>query len=333
MDYQSLFGFVLVVAATVIFVYYVWPMSNAPRCPEVHRLADGSIEVRTDTPVVFPEEHSFRKWWGASAFGACPLPTLENRTEDEGPYAMTPINKVDDYEFSRIFGFQRGNRMEVPEQNFNVMLNQRRFDWPDKPLSSDERSGKYAAMPRKAMDESLLTQKEHFTGLKEIVLSEPTAQEQVIEAVSRYGERRQRKRDERVEILDNEESCKVSREDKEVGQLVAAAYASEPDYEPVVTRIGPNNWEVTELKPRHRAEKADPADQRVVDPNRDDVDIQFQYRGQADINTAIDPYFPVGDMPYGSNERGKGKDKDSFYGPVPGMERMFGPTFDTTHWY
>jgi hypothetical protein len=317
MDYQSLFGFVLVVLVTIVFVYLILPRSQELQCPIVHRYEDGSFRVGDQ---YFPERRSFEKWWAATGCGAPVI--VERREEEENLYARTPINKVDDYEFSRIFGYQAGNRMIVPEQNFDLILNQRRFDWPDQPLLADERSDKYRDLPPGVTEEFM--DGRNGSNLKEIVLSEPTAQELAVEAVSRYGERRRRHRDQRVEEIETAESCKISREDREVAAMVAATY-TDPNFEPVVTRVGPHNWEVSELK-QLRAPSHEEAP-RKNPYGKDDVDIRFKYRQAADAEEAIDPYFPVDHMPYGSNER------DRFYGPVPGMERMFGPTFDTQHWY
>jgi hypothetical protein len=318
MDYQSLFGFVLVVLVTIVFVYLILPRSQAQAtCPIVHRYEDGSLRVGDQ---YFPERRSFEKWWAATGCGAPVI--VERREEEENLYARTPINKVDDYEFSRIFGYQAGNRMIVPEQDFDLILNQRRFDWPDQPLLADERSDKYRDLPPGVTEEFM--DGRNGSNLKEIVLSEPTAQELAVEAVSRYGERRRRHRDQRVEEIETAESCKISREDREVAAMVAATY-TDPNFEPVVTRVGPHNWEVSELK-QLRAPSHEEAP-RKNPYAKDAVDIRFKYRQAADAEEAIDPYFPVDTMPYGSNER------DRFYGPVPGMERMFGPTFDTQHWY
>ena len=288
---DTLLKFSLVVAVTIFLVYVVLPR------PEYRE-------------VIVPEERVI---------------------EEENLYARTPINKVDDYEFSRIVGYQEGNRMIVPEQNFDLILNQRQFDWPNQPLLADERSDKYRDLPP-GVTEGFATcgangfaqrngeaVSEGFSGLKEIVLAEPTPMEQAVEAVSRYGERRRRQRVEEIEVA---ESCKISREDREVAAMVAATY-NDPNFEPVVTRVGPHNWEVNELK-QLRASSPEEVPHRNPYA-KDAVDIRFKYRQGADVDSAIDPYFPVEHSPF--NER------DRFYGPVPGMERMFGPTRDTERWY
>ena len=157
------------------------------------------------------------------------------------------------------------------------------------------------------------------------------------------------------------------KEHRAVAALVAKAYSSDPDYEPVLTRIGANNWEVNELKPKHRIQSTEAvlrippecgvehsgeetprihgsadrrhgstdrrhgsADRRHASDTNDR--INRSHRGvRSHIKDEIDPYyptgFPTGDLPYETDRQA-----DPFYGPVPGMNRMFGPTFDHEEW-
>ena len=317
-----------VLALVVVVIYSVWPNKAPTFCPkQLHRDTDGSLTLESGQ--YFPDMNAFQQWWNKTKdYIHCPLPVLSGAKKNaimrddeplnEQTYAKTPIYKVDDYEFSRIFGYERNGRMEVPRQVQNTIINQRQFDWPDKPYSSDERRAKYKELH------------EGFSGenkdLKAIVLNEPSAQDLVIEATQRYGENR---RETEVEV---ESQCKFSREEREIAGLVAKVYEGDPDYEPVVTKVGPNNWEVNELKPLRRKqpyEKINPDNNRVVDTGNDHTDISFEYREKEVVNSAIDPYF-TGDLPSYSAREHKA---DPYYGPVPGLERMFGPTFDQKNWY
>ena len=331
--YYVVAAFLIIALAIIvgIAIWFTWSGTNT--CPKtLHQNHDGTFTL--DTGEIFPDMNSFQQWWHAAGGPnhlRCPIPirTGERRREileieggEEQMWAKTPINKVDDYEFSRIFGYERNGRMEVPRQDFNIILNKRAFDWADKPLSSDERRAKYRGL------------QEGFTAsgdLKSIVMAEPTAQDIAKEAVSRYGEKsHDRRRNGQEEVEEDGIDCHVSREAREVAAMVAKAYEHDPNFEPVVTKIGANQWEVNELKPRRRKadnEYSDPVDQRVVDTANDAVDIQFDYRENKIVEDAIDPYFPDS---WASSGR---MSKDPFYGPVPHMERMFGPTFDHKEWY
>jgi hypothetical protein len=295
-----------VLMAVIVVMAYVW--MSRPRCPSsIERRPDGTL-VLHPSGQTFVDMNAFQQWWHASEqSGACPIPVLvgarAGRTDEIGNeqlYATTPINKVDDYEFSRIFGYERGGRMEIPRQNFNKIIEDRTFDWADRPMTSDERRGKYAGLL------------EGFTASGDL-----KSETVVREARSRYGEK----------IGDEDIDCKVSREAREVAKLVARAYENEPNYEPVVQKVGPNHWEVAELKPRRRVEDEGQVEERVVDTSNDTVDVQFRYREKEVVDAAIDPYFTS--LPFDSDRY----QKDPYAGPVPGMERMFGPTFDHKKWY
>lgn len=266
-----------------------------PSCPAfIHRMDNGMYRLEPSGQV-FADIQAFHTWW-RSAPRTCPLPVLRGSESSlEQPYATTPINKVDDYEFSRIFGYERGGRMEIPTQNFNLILNQRAFDWPDKPLTSDERQAKYVGL------------REGFTAggeLKAYVMGQPDAPDLAIGAMQQYGGK-----------------------EADVKTMVQQIYQTDPDYEPILTKVGANHWEVNELRPRQRqGEIADAVPDRVVDTSNPATNVAFMYPSQQET---IDPYFTAtGDLPYQSERQSK----DPWYGPVPGMERMFGPTFDHVNW-
>lgn len=308
--------FVFGLAILLIVVATVWWSWSSSGCSTtLRRLPSGELRLEPDGRT-FTDLNAFQQWWAESGnLTACPVPVLEGERErivlggpeNEQTYAKTPINKVDDYEFSRVFGYERDGRMVVPRQNFNLLLNGRTFDWADRPLSSDERRAKYAGL------------REGFTAAGDLQSVE--IDDAAREAVARYGERRS--------DGDPDLECRMSRESREVAAMVARAYRNDAAWEPVVTRVGPHHWEVNELKPRRRAEVGVPeVEERVVDTSvAPEVDVQFQYPGDVS-QSAIDPYFGTGQLPFDSERR-----SDPFYGPVPGMERMFGPTFDRTQWY
>lgn len=256
----------------------------------------------------------------------------ESRFSNEQTYAKTPINKVDDYEFSRVFGYERDGHMIVPRENYNKILGERVFDWADRPLTSDERRDKYMGLREGFTASGELTSEQREKRIEGFVGSPIDSTR---EAVARYGERSGNPMGERRhKSTDNDLECKMSREAREVGEMVAKAYDSDPNWEPVVTKVGPNHWEVNELKPRRRydeMEETEIVEERVVDTNNDAVDVQFKFREKAVVDDAIDPYFSGlnGSIPFSSDRYSK----DPFMGPVPGMERMFGPTFDHKRWY
>jgi hypothetical protein len=309
---------VLALLVVVVYAYY----GGAPVCDtSLVSNADGSLTLKPSGHV-FASMNEFQQWFHSSGMvNVCPLPVDETtprpstqRSSNDGAgteqtFATTPIYKVDDYEFSRVFGYERAGHMDVPRQNFNMILENRTFDWADRPLTSDERRVSYAGL------------REGFTaaGSLESVPAEGL-RDYAREAAAQWT----------PPSASALTDCKAGRETKEVAKLVAHAYEGDPDWEPVVMKVGPNQWEVNELKPRRRqGEISDAVDDSVVDTTNDAVDISFRYREREVQEAAIDPYFAgVGSLPYEPS-----RSTDPFYGPVPGMERMFGPTFDKAKWY
>lgn len=314
----SVIGLAVMAVAIVAVVYLFLVGKGTAGCPtELHRREDGKLELKP-TGQIFGDMNSFQQWWAANYVSTCPIPLLTGArevgvlvTEQPGPtgeetYAKTPIYKVDDYEFSRVFGFERNGRMVEPRENYNLILMGRQTDWVEKPLSSDERRDKYAGL------------KEGFSAAG-VLTSTTITRDPAKEAAARFGERR-------AGELDPDIQCKIDREAREVAHMVARAYEDDPEWEPVVTKVGPHHWEVNELKPRARRGQipTGPAvEERIVDTTNDAVDIRFRYREREVADTALDPYFSG----YPSMT------PDPYQGTVPGMERMFGPTLDRTRWY
>lgn len=334
MNPSAVIGLLFVLAVVVVVTYTMIGSGSAAVCPtELHRRVDGTLELRP-TGQTFHDMNAFQQWWhapGGQASMRCPLPLLtgarevsvmeEDRFPGEQTYAKTPINKVDDYEFSRVFGYERDGHMIVPRENYNMILTERTFDWADRPMSSDERRDKYMGLREGFTASGDLKSEKKVAGAEGFAGSMDSTRE----AVARYGERRK--------IGDDDLECKMSREAREVGEMVARAYDSDPNWEPVVTKVGPHHWEVNELKPRRRYGDIDETvEERVVDTANDAVDVRFKFREKPVVEDAIDPYFggfPQGNLPFASDRYSS----DPFMGPVPGMERMFGPTFDHKKWY
>ena len=367
----------VLLAVLVIVGYLVWP--NKKFCPStIHRNSDGSLTLQPSGKV-FSDMNEFQQWWHSSGENAaCPIPVLTGYRTNEVPpgsqeaswgteqtYAKTPIYKVDDYEFSRVFGYERDGHMEVPRQNFNMLLVERFFDWADRPLTSDERKRKYAGLKEGFTTDGTLSSVEEArsrygeggmpyptwgpnpTGMtpgREYELCKKAAKictyDAEHDAWPGDAEKRELCREARAVCKRDDmpwspnsngadDDCKITRTEKEVAKLVAKAYESDPDYEPVVTKVGANNWEVTELKPRHRKQPIDDrVDERVVNTDNEQVDIEYRYRDREAIEQAVDPfYMGIGQANVPVNK------KDPFYGPVPGLERPFGPTFDHKLWY
>ena len=323
-------GVFVVLAILVVVAYVYWPTgSKRDACPkELHRHEDGHLSL-VGTGKTFSDMNEFQQWWHSSGDSRlCPLPLLTGARREqeilvsgggdsgggwpnEQTYAKTPIYKVDDYEFSRVVGFERGGHLVVPKENYNKILLERMLDWADLPLTAEARSVKYKGL------------QEGFTASGELDSASsrdssgrfaPTGDHGVItstmEATQRYGEKAH------AHEYDQDVECKLSREAKEVAAMVAKAYENDPNFEPVITKVGANHWEVNELKPRRRhVEYSSPTDDRVVDTDNTRVHKDFVYDQDRVSRAAIDPFFPPVSDRYETE-----------------MDTMMGPSFDRANW-
>jgi hypothetical protein len=291
-----------VLAVFVVVAYVWWPGAACPK--EIHRHEDGHLSLK-GTGKTFSDMNGFEQWWHSSGMNAtCPLPVLTGARQErdvlvgggwpnEQTSARTPIYKVDDYEFSRVFGNERDGRMVVAKQDYNLILENRQRDWANLPVSAESRAEQYAGLT------------EGFTASGEMGSARVAA--------ARYGEK--------AHTNENgmDVDCKLSREAKEVAAMVAKAYEDDPDYEPVITKVGANHWEVNELKPRHRkVAYSDPVENRVVDTANEHVRKEFKYEQDRVNHAAFDPFFPPSDgqLPWMSDR----------------MDRMMGPDHDRADW-
>ncbi len=347
---RSAWGTVLlfaVLAVLVVVAYTLWPTAGTkPVCPvRLTQHLDGSFTLQPQD-MKFANMNEFQQWFHASGKDlVCPLPILDGAKEveipvagrgwsDEQTYAKTPINKVDDYEFSRIFGFEKGGRMIVPRQNFNMILNDRTFDWADLPLSAEERRGKYKGLEEGfSADGELRSVEVGGEGNRKSVLAGLTAANQDWDPKMMAAQESAYEQYAKEE----EDDCPSAKERKEIQKLADKAYGNDPGFEPVVSKVGPNHWEVTELRPKRRhIPYSDPVDNRVVDTSDPAVDIQFRFRGEErsfgpdslararaeDVGAALDPAV-VGELPWGSERLG------DVLGPIV---RPYGPTRDHKSW-
>jgi len=345
MNQTIIVGILAGLGVLVLIIFYLMTSSSsAAVCPkEIHRKADGSL-VLHPSGKQFQDMNGFQQWWNSSGLTrTCPIPRLTGAREvpvlinpdrpmqgAEETYAKTPINKVDDFEFARIYGVERGDEMVIPRQNFNMILSNRAFDHVNKPLTAEGRKDSYRGVVEGFTATGDLTSRveERYGSATDSYGDSAT------EAAARFGE---------VILDEPDKDCKISREEKKIAKMVAKAYENDPNYDPVVVKVGANQWEVTELIPKRRGEEREViVKEEILDPKREAVDIKFRYPGEQgeDRREMIDPFFPPS-RPGSEGHWGRHKDddtrherheRDPYYGYVPGLERPFGPTFDHFSW-
>ena len=246
-----------------------------------------------------------------------------DHSTDETTSRKDPINKLDDYEYTRVFESERGSRNSLETGTKNQLLGQRVHDWANLPFNSEERAKQEDTFIAGRMEDAYRDPKSgvFFNNVRGTTVEPPDVE------ASRAREQKllaaYRPTDISKHMMDNETEA--------VANLVNKVYGEDPNWEPVVSKTGENQWAVTELKPKLRKEKYEEGNTQelsmleakglVVPPPS--IEINDRIRG--------DPYFDksgVGDRD--NNRLWNYKDFNKW---TPGLERMFAPTMDNKAWY
>lgn len=234
--------------------------------------------------------------------------------------ATTPIEKLDDYEYTRVFQEEKGSRTPISKESTSQLLGSRVLDWATLPFNSETRAKQEDEFVSGRMDSGF---REPASGVffKTMDLQPPDSdaereREQAVLAAYRP-----------TDISEHN----VDSETQVVGKLVHEMYESDPNWEPVVTKINDYQWEVQELRPKQRKEKYEEERSRNLALAEEKGEIIPPPSVSIDDRLRADPYFDkagVGDRD--SNSFWK---YDDFKKWTPGLERMFAPTFDNQKWY
>ena len=243
--------------------------------------------------------------------------------EPEETYANTKINKLDDYEYTRVEQSERGSRNKMSEAVKNELLEGRKLDWANLPFNSEARAasedefiaGRLENMYRDPKTGVFFRTLEGGALLPPDVEAEKMREQKIL---SSY-----RPTDITKHTIDSKT--------EQVAKLVNEMYKTDPKYEPVITKVDENKWEVSELRPRPQKETY--AEGQAMDL------VLAEEKGFAvpppEINISDrlqdDPYFDKAGV--GDRTNNKFWDYKEFNKWTPGLERMFAPTLDNKAWY
>jgi len=245
--------------------------------------------------------------------------------EDEQTYALTPIKKLDDYEFSRVFQIEKESRNELERTTVNALASRFQFDWSQLPFNSQVRATEEQAMNQKRL--------EGFTG----TLTEP-----FYESIGGDNMAPQdlQELDEREKAILQQYSPKktedlLEHDTDDVQVLVKKLYESDPDWEPVVEKVKKGEFEVTQLVPRRKKEDDQYEDEEKIPSIAEAREMGHitsppKIQPRIEVSGMQDPYFDkTGVIDY---EGDRFYRYDHFAKWTPGLERMFAPTFDQNDW-
>lgn len=242
------------------------------------------------------------------------------QVEGEQTFAKTPINKLDDYEYTRIFQNENSPRSELSKTNVNSLTAKNQFDWSKLPFNSETRANAETEFISGRKDTAQKDPKTgvFFKNMEGGTIFPPDSD--TIDANEKSN-------------LNNFKSEKaenlLQHDGEDVAEMVKKMYEDDPNWEPVVERIGENEYRVSELRPK-------PKKERYVEAGDEELTIERAKQGglispSVEVEGGnVDPYFDkTGVLDY-SNDRFY--QYNDFKKWTPGLERMFAPTLDTTNW-
>jgi hypothetical protein len=282
-----------------------------------------------------------------------------NMPGQEMTSATTPIKKLDDYEYTRVFKTESPLRTGLTPETKNDMLSKYVLDWAKLPFNSEDRAAKEDEFVAGRMEGGF---RDPASGVFFNNISNPHIVNPAEEA-ARLREQailaQYQPTDVSTHIIDSDTAA--------VAKLVNDVYATDPNWEPVVARTDENKWEVRELRPKARKELWEDAQtlslagtegskQAAARPDDTGRELrsktykeQLEDAGTVSLATADgsqqviaapslrisdrladDPYFDKAGVTDTSNDRfWKYSDFNKW---TPGLERMFAPTFSQEQW-
>ena len=247
---------------------------------------------------------------------------LNFESEEQGTYARTPIDKLDDYEYTRVFENENSSRNSFSKLSENERISEHKLDWASLPFNSEVRAKEENEFVAGRMESGF---RDPDTG---VFFSNVDGKNVLPPDMDSAKEREQK-------ILSNYQPTDITEHvqddaTKTVAEIVNAAYKQDPNWEPVVTKVSEYQWEVTELRPKERKEKYEEdaskdlalAQERGETLPPPSLSIDDRLRG--------DPYFDKSGV--GDKDNGKFWKYNDFNKWTPGLERMFAPTLSTREW-
>jgi len=240
------------------------------------------------------------------------------QVEGENTYAKTPINKLDDYEYTRIFQNENSPRSELSKTTVNSLMAKNQWDWSKLPFNSDARAEAETEFVAGRLDSAQRDPKtgvffKNVEGMSVLPPDEDAAAVREKAALQAYEAA--------------PATALMEHNVEDVAVMVKKMYAEDPNWEPVVEKVGDNEYRVSELRPKARKEKYAENQDMTIERAKEGGLIQ----AQVDVEGGRqDPYFDKqGVLDYSNDRFWEYKDFKKW---TPGLERMFAPTLDTTNW-
>jgi len=241
-----------------------------------------------------------------------------NQVPGEMTYAKTPINKLDDYEYTRVFTNENGPRGDLSRTAVNSLIAKHQLDWAKLPFNSEDRASAENEFVAGRMDNAFRDPKsgvffravEGFEQQPPDLDAKETAEKAALEPFKSH---------EAVHLIEHNVD--------DVADMVKKMYDDDPEWEPVIEKIGDNEFRVSELRPRLKKEQFEDDAPKTIEKAKDEGTISAAVTVEGGNK---DPYFDKnGVIDYGNNRYWEYTDFKKW---TPGLERMFAPTLDQNNW-
>ena len=290
--------------------YVGWLSGSAQLC--VPPMVKGPKEVTvTSDRDVGPNQHKLKQ---QPASGN----VFTKQVEGEMTSAKTPINKLDDYEYTRIFQNENSPRGELSKTTVNSLMAKNQLDWAKLPFNSDTRKTAEDEFVADRADNAFRDPKTgvYFKAIEGFSVNPPD--------IGALDEAEKAK----LEPFESKPTEHLLKHDiDDVAALVKKMYADDPNWEPVIEKVNEHEYRVSELRPKPRKEHYAGEEDQTIERAKENGNIQAQVTVEGGNN---DPYFDKkGVIDYSNDRFWEYKDFKKW---TPGLERMFAPTLDTGKW-
>jgi hypothetical protein len=250
---------------------------------------------------------------------------LDTDFKGEQTSAKTPVNKLDDYEYTRVYESERNNRNTASVGTINKLMEGRALDWANLPFNSEGHAEGADEFVAGRLENAYTEPKSGilFRNLEGAPLLPPDVEaekEREAKILSTY-----RPTSITTHVTDSRT--------EQVAKLVNQMYENDPNWTPVVEKVDDNNYRIAELIPKPRKERYEEAEAKTQSLSQAEeqglmipppsVSVEDRIRG--------DPYFDKNAV--GDRDNDKVWNYKDFKQWTPGLERMFAPTMDNKEWY
>jgi hypothetical protein len=250
---------------------------------------------------------------------------LNTAANDEQTSAKTPINKLDDYEYTRVFQTEDQYRNTLSKESKNELMEKYNLDWANLPFNSQDRAekedefvaGRMSTYFKEPKSGAFFNTVDGKNVMPPDVEAENLREQKIL---SSY-----RPTDITEHVIDSET--------EQVANMVMKLYENDPNWVPVITKTDEGQYAVTEIVPKSRKERFEDAKTIGLATTAGFGDQPRDPKATIQISDQMrnDPFFDKSGVV--DKDTNRIYNYNDFRKFTPELERMFAPTLDKKEWY